>query len=222
MNMMEHFWQRANILNEIILSDAHTQLFSINVESDWRFTVWQISGVSSDLRRALGANKLFWKLNIITMLMLLLINQAGNWPRIIRPQRLLIGHQVTTPASYWSVGAVADLRDSNDSWEVGHKLKFVANICVKGVKINYCDLCVLCCLISPWGTKQVQIASRQPVCHSYEHCSEIEFKCSHSAASTGQCRLTWPILTAIMAIIRTWFQSPALKLFLLCGEINTI
>ena len=124
--------------------------------------MWQISGVNSDLRGARGANKLFWKLNIITMLMLLLINQAGNWPRIIRPRRLLIGHQVTTPASYWSVRAVADLRDSNDSWE-NEKLKFVANICVKGVKINYFDLSVLCCLISPRGTKQVQIASRHPL-----------------------------------------------------------
>ena len=46
--------------------------------------VWQSARVSPDLRGARGANKLFWKLNNISMLMLLLINQASNWPRIIR------------------------------------------------------------------------------------------------------------------------------------------
>ena len=96
---------------------THTTSLSLNKCWDWRFTVWQISGVNSDLRGARGANKLFWKLNLITMLMLLLINQAGNWPRIIRTRGLLIGCQVTTSASYWSVRADVDLRDSNDSWE---------------------------------------------------------------------------------------------------------
>ena len=120
---------------------------------DWRFTVWQISGVNSDLRGARGANKLFWKLNIISMLMLLLINQAGNWPRIIRDIRLetcdwILSHNTSLLLAI-EVCLLKFLMWQLRKWELGHKLKFVANICVKGVKINYCDLCVLFCLISP-------------------------------------------------------------------------
>ena len=148
--------------------------------------VWQIARVSPDLRGARGANKLFWKLNNISMLMLLLINQASNWPRIIRDRLEApdwISSHNTSLLLDSGVCLLKFLMWQLRKWELGHKLKFVANICVKGVKINYCDLCVLFCLISPrhkTGTNCADWLTVSLVGKLLWDWVQM-FKCSHSA-----------------------------------------
>ena len=153
------------------------------------------------------------------MLMLLLINQESDWPRIIRDNTETDQvFSLVTPSehppligSWWPNANVPN----SDSWEneVGQ-----TEICRK----YFCEgcedqllwpLCFICSYLPQHKTD----TNCYMLATLWSGLGDTGERIAPDWVQWSDSGRLGPSLTTIISIIRTWFQSQALKLFLLCG-----